>query len=45
MEWNGNSYERFLVEERAFEDYMYFSPIPYTEILKFDNLVQNKGWE
>lgn len=32
------------VEERAFKDYMYYGPIPYSEILKFSNLKQNKGW-
>jgi len=34
----------FKVEDRKFEDYMYHAPIPYSEILKFNNLVQNKGW-
>jgi len=32
------------VEVRAFADYMYFAPIPYSEILKFSALIQNKGW-
>ena len=32
------------VEKRAYEDYMYYAPIPYSEILKFNALVQNKGW-
>lgn len=45
LQLNGNSYEKFVVEERSYEDYMYFSPIPNSEILKYDNLVQNKGWE
>lgn len=45
MQWNGSSYDRFLVEERSYEDYMYFSPIPNSEILKYSNLVQNQGWE
>ena len=42
---NGDSYERFLVEERSYEDYMYFSPIPNSEVLKYDQLIQNRGWE
>lgn len=45
LQWNGENYERFLVEERSYEDYMYFSPIPNSEILKYDQLIQNKGWE
>ena len=32
------------VETRDFKDYMYFGPIPNSEILKFSNLEQNKGW-
>lgn len=32
------------VEVRDYKDYMYYGPIPYSEILKFDALVQNKGW-
>ncbi len=45
LQWNGENYERFLVEERSYEDYMYFSPIPNSEVLKYDQLIQNKGWE
>ena len=33
-----------VVEQRAYADYMYYAPIPYSEILKFSALVQNKGW-
>lgn len=32
------------VENRAFKDYMYWGPVPYSECLKFSNLQQNKGW-
>lgn len=45
LQWNGNSYEKIKVEDRSYEDYMYYSPIPNSEVLKYDNLVQNKGWE
>lgn len=31
------------VEDRAYKDYMYYGPIPYSEVLKF-NYSQNKGW-
>ena len=33
------------VENRAFADYMYYGPVPFSEILKFSNLSQNKGWK
>ena len=32
------------VEKRIYQDYMYYGPIPYSEVLKFSNLLQNKGW-
>jgi len=39
------TYTPFTVEQRQYdENYMYHAPIPYSEILKFSNLQQNKGW-
>ncbi len=32
------------VEARNYKDYMYFGPIPYSEIRKFNLLEQNAGW-
>lgn len=32
------------VEERKYKEYMNYGPIPYGETLKWDNLLQNKGW-
>ncbi len=32
------------VEVRNYKDYMYYGPIPYSEVLKWSNLEQNKGW-
>lgn len=32
------------VEARQFSDYQCYGPIPYSEVLKFSNLKQNKGW-
>jgi len=32
------------VEQRLYKDYMYSGPVPNTEIVKYSNLVQNKGW-
>jgi len=38
------TYSDIPVENRAYQDYMYYGPIPYSEILKYNALVQNKGW-
>ncbi len=32
------------VENRAYQEYMYYGPIPYEEVNKFSNLIQNAGW-
>lgn len=37
-------YQYVDVEQRLYKDYMYSGPIPNTEINKYSNLVQNKGW-
>ena len=37
-------YTEFSVENRVYKDYMKYGPIPYSEVLKFDALEQNKGW-
>ncbi len=41
---SGGTYTPFEVEERHYEDYMTYGPIPYSEMLKFDALQQNAGW-
>lgn len=33
------------VEPRNYKDYMTYGPIPYGEVIKFNNLEQNKGWQ
>jgi len=38
------TYTKKDVEKRAYESYMNYGPIPYTEIVKFDALKQNQGW-
>jgi len=38
-------YKTFDAEERKYDDYMYYGPIPYAEILKYSNLKQNEGWK
>ena len=37
-------YTKFDVEPRAYKEHMYYGPIPETEVLKWSNLDQNKGW-
>jgi len=32
------------VENRLYQDYMYYGPIPYIETVKFSNLLQNDNW-
>ena len=39
------TYKAFKVEDRNYKEYMYYGPIPQTEIQKWTNLRQNKGWE
>lgn len=42
---SGGSYSYFDVEQRNFADYQCYGPIPYSEVVKFSNLVQNDGWK
>ncbi len=44
MSINNNSYTEIPVENRLYENYMNYGPIPYSEVLKYSNLVQNIGW-
>lgn len=39
------TYTPIEVEKRDYKDYMIYGPIPYSEVLKFNALVQNRGWE
>ncbi|WP_297098598.1 RagB/SusD family nutrient uptake outer membrane protein [uncultured Draconibacterium sp.] len=43
--YDASTGEVFDVEPRSFSDYKNYGPIPYSEILKYNNLVQNRGWE
>ncbi|HEY1113553.1 MAG TPA: RagB/SusD family nutrient uptake outer membrane protein [Chitinophagaceae bacterium] len=40
---NGN-YNLIPVEERVFQSHMIYGPVPYSELLKFPALQQNRGW-
>lgn len=39
------NYQSIDVEARSYQNYMYYGPIPYSEILKWSNLQQNDGWK
>jgi len=41
----GSNYNPIVVEARSYQPYMNYGPIPFSEILKYNNLVQNVGWE
>ncbi len=44
MNITGNVFTPIDVETRSYRDYMYYGPIPYSEVLKFSALQQNAGW-
>jgi hypothetical protein len=44
LDVNGATLTPLNVEGRAYQDYMFYGPIPFSEILKYNKLVQNKGW-
>jgi len=44
MQITGTNFVVVPVENRVYKDYMYYGPIPNLEVLKFNSLVQNKGW-
>ncbi len=44
MNITDGAFNVFDVETRNYKDYMYYGPIPYSEVLKFSELVQNQGW-
>lgn len=44
MSISGGTYTTINVDERKFDSYMNYGPIPYTEVLKYSELKQNKGW-
>jgi hypothetical protein len=44
MQITGTTFAVVPVESRVYKDYMYYGPIPNLEVLKFNSLVQNKGW-
>ncbi len=44
MKIQGGAYQKITVENRLFQEHMKYGPIPYSEVLKFNTLIQNKGW-
>lgn len=41
---NGTVFNYIEVEPRRYQDYMIYGPLPYSDVIKFSNLVQNQGW-
>lgn len=44
MRISNNHYEVITVEDRKYQNYMYYGPIPYSEVRNFNALIQNEGW-
>ncbi|WP_207423468.1 RagB/SusD family nutrient uptake outer membrane protein [Desertivirga brevis] len=42
---SGSNYSIINVENRSYDNYMIYGPIPYTETVKYTNLLQNAGWQ
>ncbi|MDE5982198.1 MAG: RagB/SusD family nutrient uptake outer membrane protein, partial [Duncaniella sp.] len=40
----GTAFTPIDVENRRYSEYMYYGPLPYSDVLKFSNLEQNHGW-
>jgi hypothetical protein len=46
MDANGNVFTPLNnVETRSYQNYMYYGPIPITEVQKYNQLLQNQGWK
>ncbi|RZM24179.1 MAG: RagB/SusD family nutrient uptake outer membrane protein [Pedobacter sp.] len=45
LDVNGAIYTPFNAETRAFQQYMIYGPIPNSEVLKYNQLMQNQGWK
>ncbi|WP_114792650.1 RagB/SusD family nutrient uptake outer membrane protein [Niabella yanshanensis] len=44
LDVDGSSFTPIEVERRSYQDYMYYGPLPLSEVLKYSNLKQNAGW-
>lgn len=45
LDVNANVYTPLNVETRNYQSYMYYGPIPNSEVLKYNQLLQNQGWK
>ena len=45
MNISAATYTPIDVEVRSYQDYMNYGPIPYGEVIKYSNLIQNDGWK
>jgi len=44
MKIQDGKFEPMVVENRNYQNHMFYGPIPYNEILKAGKLIQNQGW-
>lgn len=44
INYRDNIYTVVDVEKRLYQDYMNYGPLPNNEVLKYNALIQNKGW-
>lgn len=44
MRIEGNTYTEIDVEPRNFGSHMIYGPLPYDDVIKFNNIEQNAGW-
>ncbi|RXF68175.1 RagB/SusD family nutrient uptake outer membrane protein [Arcticibacter tournemirensis] len=44
MRISAGNYSIIDVENRAYQPYMIYGPVPYSEVLKYNKLIQNAGW-
>ena len=45
LDVNANVYTPINVENRAYQNHMLYGPIPNSEVLKYNQLLQNQGWK
>jgi starch-binding outer membrane protein, SusD/RagB family len=45
MDVNGTVYTPITVEARVYQNHMLYGPIPNSEVLKYNKLIQNAGWQ
>jgi hypothetical protein len=42
---DATQYNYVEVEPRLYEEYMYYGPLPQQDVIRYGNLIQNRGWK